>query len=103
MTASGVRAREVRQMGRMMLMEAGKISVSLRLVSSVSSGTSTIPPPAPNSPVTVPAPKPASAMPRGFSFFIATPPRVLFPWEALLFIGRRGSAAIAAKIFDQLA
>ena len=56
------------QIGRMMDTEAGKMALSGMLVSAVNSGTSTMPPPAPNSPFTAPAAAPAIAV-NNDSFF----------------------------------
>ena len=49
------------QMGNIMEREAGKISCSPIPEKAVSSGTSTMPPPAPNNPLTAPAAEPAAA------------------------------------------
>ena len=60
--------RETRHTGRIMDTDVGKISSSAVSVSNDSSGTSTIPPPAPKSPFTAPAQIPAKMM--GKFFFI---------------------------------
>ena len=66
-----------RQMGRMMVMEEGNTSDSSSGVRRVSRGTSTMPPPAPNSPATAPAARPENAMPSQLFFFIAN----TTPWK----------------------
>ena len=66
-----------RQMGRMMVIEEGNTSDSSSGVRRVSRGTSTMPPPAPNSPATAPAARPESAMPSQLFFFIAN----TTPWK----------------------
>ena len=62
---------------RVMVMEEGNTSVSSSGVRRVSRGTSTMPPPAPNSPATAPAARPESAMPSQLFFFIAN----TTPWK----------------------
>ena len=61
--------REIRHMGSIIITEEGKISFSSSFVNLVRSGTKTMPPPAPNSPLTAPAPAPANPLPRYFLSF----------------------------------
>ena len=60
---AAVTAMQIRQMGRIMEIELENTDASSVSVNSVSSGTSTRPPPAPNRPATSPAQVPATTMP----------------------------------------
>ena len=76
-------------MGRMMQMEAGKTERSSRSVSAESRGISTMPPPAPNRPVTAPAPRPARRKPMYLCLCKKIPPEAVFAREGD-FIQERG-------------
>ena len=84
---------DTRQTGRIMETEAGKISFSSRSVQSVSNGISTIPPPAPNSPLTAPALNPASTSRNLDLHTENTSWGKLFPQEVFLCIYRSFSNA----------
>lgn len=58
--------------------EAGKTSLSANAVSQVSKGTSTMPPPAPNKPLTAPAQTPQMIIGSAFFLFNVTPPVEIF-------------------------
>ena len=67
--------KETRQMGRIMETEQGNISSSSRLPNMPNSGTSTMPPPAPNMPLIAPAQNPAIRIP-GYFFMQITKHRI---------------------------
>jgi len=73
------------QMGKIMDTDAGNISSSSKSDMPDSSGTSTIPPPAPNMPFTIPAPNPLSAVPIFFAICIMIPPAIQFPYMGDLY------------------
>ena len=80
--------KDIKQTGRIMDTEEGKISSSSKFVQLVSSGTSTIPPPAPNSPLTAPAPAPVNMLPIcSFSFKCQHLLWGFSPREVILYIG----------------
>ena len=65
--------------------EAGKTSLSGNAVSHVSNGTNTIPPPAPNNPLTVPAQTPHRIIGSAFFLIIFTPPVEIFSTQGAFY------------------